>query len=287
MPELPEVEITRQKLQPHLRGRRILKFWTDWPRGLKLARPEFVARDIRGRRILDITRRGKVLFLQLSPQHGSGQAGRPERFLAFHQRMSGRLDYSHILKNMRIKPERWTHVVLRFAGGGELRLIDPRKFGIVWYGTSRDLRADPYLAHLGDDAAGISIGRFLAIARRGRGMVKPFLLRQDRLAGIGNIIADESLWRARIHPRSRLEILSPVRRHLLHRAITSTIRMILSSGGTSLRNWGHPDGRPGHFQELRLVYGRPGQPCPRCRAKLKRLIVAGRGTTICPRCQRV
>ncbi|MBI4132811.1 MAG: bifunctional DNA-formamidopyrimidine glycosylase/DNA-(apurinic or apyrimidinic site) lyase [Candidatus Sungbacteria bacterium] len=286
MPELPEVEITRRKLLPALKSQRILDFWTDWPRGLRLANRQELRRDITGRSIRNVQRRGKVLFFELS--------GLPRRILAIHLRMSGRLEVSPSGRKFRrstkfASPEparRWTHFRWRLSGGRELRFVDPRKFGLVWYGDERELRQNSYLASLGDDARDIAARRFLGALASRRGMIKPLLLRQDVFAGIGNIIADEALWWAKIHPQQELAGLPPRDRIRLHRAVRETIRVMLAAGGTTLRNWGHPDGRTGHYQERRLVYGKSGQPCPRCRSRLLRLFVGGRGTTICPKCQR-
>ena len=286
MPELPEVEVTRQKLLPLIRGRRVLAFWTDWPRGLRVAKSkEQMATSMRGRKILDITRRGKVLFFKLS--------GRPERELAVHLRMSGRIEFVPARRLFWRSPKyatpdresRWVHVRWRLSGNRELRFIDPRKFGLVWYGDPALLATDPYLGRLGRDAKSLDRDEFLDILRRSRGMIKPLLLRQDRIAGIGNIIADESLFRARIHPRAAIAALAPHDLRRLHRAIRGTLGRMLAAGGTSLRDWAMPDGRRGRFQERRQVYGRAGAPCPRCRTTLARIVVGGRGTTMCPRCQ--
>ena len=284
MPELPEVEITRRKLLPLVRGRRILDFWTDWPRGLQatndkgqMTNSRWVATDIRGRRILAVRRRGKVLFFKLS--------GKPERMVAIHLGMSGRLEVPHAAKAAR--GSTWVHFVWRLGGRRELRFIDPRKFGRVWYGSPGVLRRDPYIASLGTDAKAILPDEFTTALRGRRGMVKPLLLRQDVVAGIGNILADESLWRARIHPRTSVAALKGDALGRLYRGLQATIRAVLSSGGTSMRTFRHPDGARGRYQERRLVYGRAGSPCPRCRTRLQRVVVGGRGTTICPQCQRM
>lgn len=292
MPELSEVELTRRDLLPRLRGRRILDFWTDWPRALRAAtsnqRP---ASSMRGRKIFGVTRRGKVLFFKLS--------GKPVRVMAIHLRMSGRLVVTSAGMRQWDKSERsskfvardatsrWVHFVWRLSGGLELRLIDPRKFGRVWYGAPDELRADPYLGALGDDPHRLAFPEFHGLLRSGRGRVKPFLLRQDRFAGIGNIIADEALWRARIHPCALITRLALTQARDLHRAIAKTIGLMLDAGGTTLRDWGRPDGRAGRYQEQRLVYGRAGKPCPRCGTRLLRIVVGGRGTTICSQCQQM
>lgn len=314
MPELAEVEITRRGLRPLLRGRRILGFGTDWPRGLKAAGSiRKIAADMRSRKILNVGRRGKVLFLALSPRSGSGRAGRPPRAMALHLGMSGRLEAIRIpsprypmrpVSKYRRSPvftdrqrSRWVHFRWRLsgrpqggraspsAGGCELRLVDPRKFGRVWYGAPEELGRDPYLGRLGREPNTLGFKTFSEILSPTRGMVKPFLLRQDKFAGIGNIIADEVLWRARIHPRAPLATLGQRGRRRLWQAIGRTVSAMLAAGGTSIRNWAEPTGRPGGYQERRLAYGRAGEPCPRCRTSLRRIVVAGRGTTICPSCQ--
>lgn len=302
MPELAEVEISRQKLLPLVRGRRMLDFWTDWPRGFRVADSvKRIADSMRGRKTLDVARRGKVLFFKLS--------GKPERMLAIHLRMSGRLEVAHssasakrerlrmrhpeprVRSGRGIPPqeqvaETWVHFRWRLSGNRELRFIDPRKFGLVWYGSPEELARDPYLGRLGADVRSLTPQRFLVVLSSGAGMVKPFLLRQDKFSGIGNIIADESLWRAGIHPETRIANLDARTVNALHRSIQHTIRAMLASGGTSIRTWRHPDGAAGRFQERRLVYGKAGKPCRRCKAKLIRIVVGGRGTTICPQCQR-
>ena len=296
MPELPEVEITRMKLLPLVRGRRILDFWTDWPKGLRIVNSKtqkansqkWVANDMRGRKILNVTRRGKVLFFRLS--------GRPERVMAVHLRMSGRLEVAshspgrHPERQRRVSsslPARWTHFAWQLSDGKELRFIDHRKFGLVWYGAPGELQRDSYLGGLGIDAKALLPVDFANALAGRRGMIKPLLLRQDVIAGIGNILADESLWHAGIHPQASVAALGAPALRRLGDSLRLTIQTVLSSGGTSIRNFRHPDGRLGRYQERRLVYGRAGESCPRCRTELCRIVVGGRGTTICPTCQRM
>ncbi len=319
MPELPEVEITRIKLLPRVRGRNILDFWTDWPRGLRAysgkrtphkplrdyagqvaGSMRWVAADMRGRKILDIARRGKVLFFRLSGTPRSKRSpllrGKPERVMAIHLRMSGRLEMALRPAKRHPDPERsegegslsrWTHFSWQLSGNRELKFIDPRKFGVVWYGAPGELKKDPYLGGLGIDARNLAKKAFITALRRHRGMLKPLLLRQNVVAGIGNILADESLWHAGIHPQAGVAGLGDAALGRLHGGLQKTIRIALASGGTSMRNFRHPDGDVGRYQERRLAYGSAGRPCPRCRTTLERLIVGGRGTTVCPACQRL
>ena len=235
---------------------------------------KWVAEDMRGRKILDVARRGKVLFFKLSPRpfgstqgrRGSGQAGQSERVMAIHLRMSGRLEVAKRAKDTKDAKERWMHFCWKLNGGWELRFIDPRKFGRVWYGSPAAMAADPYLGSLGVDAKTLLPADFAVALGGYRGMVKPLLLRQDIVAGIGNILADGALRR-------------------LGGALQDTIRSVLASGGTSMRNFRHPDGNAGRYQDKRLVYGKAGKPCPRCHAVLRRIVVGSRGTTVCPNCQ--
>lgn len=283
MPELAEVEITRRKLMPFIKNKTLVGFWTDWPRGLKLTRPDFIRRDIRRRKILDGHRTGKVIFLHLS--------GKPERMLAFHQRMSGHLEYiatkpSLIRANGRIRQaEKWAHFILKFSDGSELRFVDPRKFGIVWYGSPEDFMKDKYLKNLGVDLKKITFEEFREKLKTRGQMLKAFLLRQDVISGIGNIIADESLWVSRIHPERKTLSLSEREIKILFGALQKTVDKILKAGGTSMRNWQAPGGKKGGYQESYKVYARAGKKCFRCGHKIRRIFTAGRGTSFCPACQ--
>ena len=220
-----------------------------------------------------MARHGKVLFFKLS--------GKPERSFAVHLGMSGRL---WVVAASEL-PSRPTHWVWELSGGVEIRFLDPRKFGTVWYGSSAAFARDPYLGRLGQDARGIPKNAFLRALAGCRAMIKPLLLRQDIIAGVGNILADEALWRAKIHPKTIAAALAPPKFAALARALAATIRESIAAGGSTLRDWSHPDGEQGTFRERHRVYGRAGLPCPRCRAALRRITVGGRGTTICPRCQ--
>lgn len=276
MPELAECEITRRKLLARVKGKVFAGFWTDWPRGLKLAEPGFIGRDITGRKILNVRRQGKVIFIDLS--------GRPEKKLAFHQRMSGRLECFDAFKNLRAN--RHAHFVFRFVDGSRLLFVDPRKFGVVWYGEPKDFVKDRYLRTLGEDLTETSFGRFFDRIKERKQAIKAVLLRQDVVSGIGNIIADESLWEGGIHPAKRASLLCREEARKLFRFLRNTVYEILKAGGTSMRDWGHPDGQRGSYQDRYKVYGRAGQKCLRCAGTLQRSVVAGRGTTFCNFCQR-
>lgn len=281
MPELPEAEITKKKLEL-LEGKVIVGFWSDWPKGLRVSKDAvLINKDIKGRKVLKIRRHGKAIFLDLG--------GSRPRLLALHQRMSGRLTIANhksrtINRDNRAKH---THNKLFFKDGSELWFSDPRKFGVIWYGWPGNVMSDSYFAALGPDMLSLSVEEFKNRLRKRRGMIKPVLLSQNVVAGIGNIIADESLWRSRIHPRRMAVSLSNWEINKLHGSIKKTIVLGIKAGGTSMRDWRHPDGKKGRFQEKFKVYGRKGGLCPRCKkGRVRRILVGGRGSWICIFCQR-
>ena len=286
MPELPEVEITKRKLRPHL-GKTIVDFWSDWPRALRLATLSRISQDITGRRIVLIWRRGKAVFLGLGEEDNS-VSKKVERVLGFHQRMSGRLTIRFKMKDLRLKKaEELKHVHVRviFKDGVELLFQDPRKFGVVWYGSPEEVLKDKYIASLGPDALTVSFPQFQKRITRRAGMIKPVLLRQDVVAGIGNIVADEMLWEAHVHPKIRISELGENEMRSLFRALQTILARSIKAQGTTMRDWAHPDGSKGRFQEHMRVYGKKGAGCSRCKNKIERIVVGSRGTWICSFCQ--
>ena len=284
MPELPEVEITARKLTP-LVGKSVLRFFSHWPKSLHAAySPVEVDWDIRGRAIETITRHGKVVFLNLGL--GPHPKQNTERVLAFHQRMSGRLfiklEKWHGAKEM-LSP--YVRTQLIFERGVELHFLDPRKFGVVWYGSPQELGNDPYIKSLGPDALGIAPEVFKQRFAKRSGAIKPLLLRQDIVAGIGNIIADETLWKAKIHPLTLLPTLGTKDHKRLHESLQETLKRAIKANGSTLKDWKHPDGESGGFAKYMKVYSRKGQPCETCTTPIIRMVVGGRGTWICTSCQ--
>ncbi len=270
MPELPEVEIACRKLRPLLGGKRFLRFWTDWPRGLRISSAPEVKKDIPGKRIEKVERLGKAIVLHLSH----------ERVLALHQKMSGKV---------LIVPQgtKDTHIHFRFAlsGDKELVLHDVRKFGVVWYGREDEVKKESYFASLGKDALGVSFGEFKKLMESKKGMLKSLLLRQDVFSGVGNIIADETLWRARLHPKRRAEYLNAAEIKILWRSLRFVLNRSIKLGGSTMRDWLHPDAARGGYFTARAVYRRKGERCPRCAGVITRIVVASRGTFICASCQ--
>jgi len=310
VPELPEAETTLRKLTSIIR-KTIAGFSADLPRGLRITKSAAkIAKDIKNRKIAALTRTGKVIFLWLTSKDSHSNALKNvrinsvksrrrnvkkeayERVLALHQGMSGRLllkrraNHSHSPPRKETMDEKYVRARVIFEDGRELLFKDPRKFGVIWYGSPREIEEDRYLAALGPDGLTVTFQEFKHRLQKHKGMIKPLLLRQDTVAGIGNIIADETLWEARIHPKRRLTSLTPQMMQTLFKALKRVLLRSIRAGGTTLRDWKHPDGKSGKFQNYMRIYGRDGKPCIRCGNKVRRIIVGSRGTWICPMCQK-
>jgi formamidopyrimidine-DNA glycosylase len=272
MPELPEVETIARGLRPVVEGAAIA--------GIDICRPDYVrclppstVADLAGRRISRVGRHGKRLILELSPP---GE-------IVFHFGMSGRL----LVAGARDRIEPHTHLRLRLRGRRrELRVSDPRRFGAVWIrsrpnGTGMAASGPP---PLGPDALAVRLPAFRNLLERPR-QIKALLLDQRAIAGLGNIYCDEALFTARIHPATRAARLEEDETRRLLLVLQRILRTAIRHGGSTLRDYRDVRGRPGAFQRHHRVYGRTGQPCPRCGAAIVRLIVAGRSSHVCPRCQ--
>ena len=275
MPELPEVETIRRQLAPHLEGRRIESAQVLDPRWSEPAAPEEVADALVGREILAVGRRGKYLDVEL--------AG--EVHLVMHLRMTGNL--------LLVPPgedgdRRYVRVRLGLDDGSTLLFTDPRRFGtgLVLLG---DAARDEYFAsRLGVEplSPDFTPEALRALAKGRRSPVKAFLLSQERIAGVGNIYADEALWRARIHPLRAVGTLRRPQIEALHAAVVESLEAGIDARGATIDDFRHVDGAEGSFQDRFMVHRREGEPCPRCGTTIVKLRAAGRGTYICPHCQR-
>lgn len=226
--------------------------------------PDAMSQGLSGRRILSLERQGKYLIFHLD----SG-------WMTVHLRMTGRL----LIDGQRTA---WTRAELAFDDGHALIFEDVRQFGrLLWY---PEYPAD--VARLGPDALGLEADVFVSLLKSRRTKVKPLLLNQQILCGLGNIYVDEALHRARIHPLAIAERLSRARLLRLHRAVAEVLDEALAAGGSSISDYVDADGRRGKFQLAHRVYGRADQPCPACGASIRRIVVGQRGTHFCPRCQR-
>jgi formamidopyrimidine-DNA glycosylase len=275
MPELPEVETIRRQLSEHVRGRTITDVEVLDPLLVDPLDPRDFEQRVMGRSISALERTGKYLFVELD--HGEA--------LALHLRMTGQLLWSPAEPDEAVPHAR---AVFRIDDGSVITFADVRRFGRAWllppgradreraWGgrTGVDARSPRFTAHgLGHSLS----GRTAAI--------KALILDQRIVAGVGNIYADEALFRARIHPRRPGGSLSPAEVSRLHRAIRDRLRMGISVGGASFDRYRDAHGGLGGMQDLFLVHRRRGEPCPRCRTTIEKGVVAQRGTYWCPRCQ--
>jgi formamidopyrimidine-DNA glycosylase len=270
VPELPEVETIVRELRPHVVGKAIHDAHVDWARSIAHPLediPRFCA-GLRGRQFVDLWRRGKFAVFALDDgQH-----------MLVHLRMSGRLLLAPGGKPQHLR------LVLHLSGGGRLYFYNQRKFGRLWLVDD----PDAVLGDLGPEPLSkeFTPELFLSLLQKRRGMLKPLLLNQRFLAGLGNIYADESLFRAGLHPQRTADTLTEADVRSLHQAIQGVLRQALAHHGTTFDGiFVRPQGEEGRQQEGLLVYGQQDQPCTRCGTPIERIVVGGRGTHLCPRCQ--
>jgi len=265
MPELPEVETIARQLHAVFIGQTVSALWCNWPRMLSPRRAE-LHRRVRGAAVTGITRRAKFLVWHFD------RGG----VLLIHLRMSGR----PLVVRRGERPGKHVHFILRFTAGPEMHLEDTRKFARASWAAD----ADPATRDLGIEPLGPQFTPDWladALGRRSR-QLKPALLDQRLIAGLGNIYTDEALFRAGLHPLRKTDSLRDPEVARLHAAIIEVLRAAIRHNGASL-DWVYPDGEmQDHFQ----AYGRTGQPCVRCGTAIRRLVVGQRGTHVCPRCQR-
>ena len=274
MPELPEVETVRRSLEPYLVGRRVTAVDAA-PVRLRLGIEPGQWRPLAGGGPLrELRRRGKYILADF----GGSTA-------VLHLGMSGRL----VLQPYTAACEKHTHLRVRFDDGRELRLVDPRRFGMAVVVATAALPVFAPLAQLGADALdGDGAGALMAAARRARAPIRALLLDQRVVAGVGNIYASEALARAGIHPLKRANAISSERLGRLAGAVTGVLADALVAGGTTLADGGFQDasGNEGDFAVQLDVYGREGHPCRTCGSVVRRRIAGGRSVFYCPRCQR-
>jgi formamidopyrimidine-DNA glycosylase len=269
MPELPEVETIRRQLAPVVEGRVLEEMEVLDARWCEPAPPVEVADAVRGRRVERLSRRGKYLVWELED----------DVHLVMHLRMTGNLLYTD--------DARFARVRLRFSEGGTVLFCDQRRFGtgIVLLGS--DARDEYFASRLGVEplTPDFTADALRELARGRRAPVKAFLLSQERIAGVGNIYADEALYRARIHPLRPVGTLKRAQIEALHAAVVEALEAGIDARGATIDDFRHADGASGSFQDRFLVHLREGEPCGRCGTKIVKMRAAGRGTYVCERCQ--
>jgi formamidopyrimidine-DNA glycosylase len=276
MPELPEVEVTRAALAPALEGAvvRAVRLGKPlrWPLGIDAVR-------LAGSRIGPVSRRGKYLWLPLVADQGAAGGG-----LLWHLGMSGSLAFHATAA----APGAHDHADL-VTERGTLRLTDPRRFGAVLWSPSREEGlAGRLLARLGSEPFDerFTAAAFRRALRERRAAVKSVLLAGDVIVGAGNIYACEALYLAGIDPRTPSHRIGPLRAQRLLDALRQVLADAITAGGSTLRDFRDPHGVAGEYQARRHVYDREGQPCPRCGASVRRVVLGQRSTYFCPGCQK-
>lgn len=270
MPELPEVETTRRGLEPLLVGQSIMNLEVREPRLRWPVDPSLPAR-LRNERIVSVERRGK--YLLIATRNGC---------LIWHLGMSGSLRY---LNDPGV-PQSHDHLDLVLSTGACVRFNDPRRFGSVHFSDAPEkhwLLASLGPEPLSDHFSGYHLWRS---ARGRRVAIKQHIMNSRIVTGVGNIYANEALFRSRIHPRRAAGRISRQRLDALAASIKHVLADAIRAGGTTLRDFVGGDGRPGYFQQTLAVYGRGGEPCRECAAPLKQVVIGQRATYYCPRCQR-
>jgi formamidopyrimidine-DNA glycosylase len=271
MPELPEVETVANGVDARVRGQRIVGVWTSGkPQTFKSPESEIVE-TLTGARIERVRRVGKTIVMDL------GRASEGAAQFLVHLGMTGRLLVSRA--EVALPPH--THAVLSLGDGREVRFVDPRRFGRLSVVTEEGGYAGP-----GAEPTTISVEEFSKLFKGRKLAIKAALLNQSILHGVGNIYADESLFRAGIRPRKQAGRLTKTELPRLHEALQQVLAHAIELGGSSVSDYVDADGVRGFFQLEHKVYGRGGETCKDCGAGLKKIVVGGRTTVYCPTCQR-
>ncbi|MBT2660524.1 DNA-formamidopyrimidine glycosylase [Bacillus sp. ISL-45] len=275
MPELPEVETVRRTLEVLTIGKEIKEVSVFWPKMIKT--PDEVEQfndALKGQTIKEVGRRGKFLILYT------------EYFaLVSHLRMEGKYG----VFNAEEPVEKHTHVIFHFTDGTQLRYKDVRKFGTMHlYEKGKEFETQP-LADLGPEpfSENFTVEWLSEKLKKTNRKIKPALLDQKILVGLGNIYVDEALFRAKIHPERIANSLSPEEEAVLYREIVSTLSEAVEKGGSTIRSYVNSQGQIGMFQLQLYAYGRRGEPCKVCGTPLEKTVVGGRGTHYCPSCQKL
>ena len=274
MPELPEVETVAQGLRRRALGRRIAAVEVRHPAVIAGSVEEFAA-TLEGRTLAGVSRKGKAIAVELAGEDGSAA-----RYLLVRLGMTGQLTVTP--HEAPVEPH--THVFMSLDDGREeLRFRDVRRFGRLRSLTLPEL--ERILGSLGPDAQRVLEPQFLAAMRGRKGAIKSWLMNQNLVAGLGNIYADEALFEACIHPLSQPGRVSADKARRLYRAVRKVLNRAVRLGGTTFSDYMDVEGRPGAFLAKLRVYQHTGEPCRRCGQAIRRIVIAGRSSHFCPKCQ--
>lgn len=266
MPELPEVEIIKRELERAALGKRIIEVKINNPKVIKVPKREAFLKGLKNTTIRDILRKGKLLILELS----SGNS------LLIHLRLTGQLIYPGDAKQSRVSFKLSDNKWLDFNDRrllGELRLVD-------------DWTSLRFIKELGPELFDLTVDKFKEMLGNRRTKIKPLLMEQTFISGIGNLYAAEALFRAKIHPERSASSLSDKEKEVLFKEANTVLSEAIKDKGSSMDQYVQLSGRPGDYARYHKVYGRAGEPCFVCKTPIKRIVLAGRGTYFCPKCQR-
>ncbi len=286
MPELPEVETVVRSLARAVLGDTIESVWLgSKPEPLKSPAAE-IERTLRHARIAGVRRMGKHIVIELEKSRARAKKQRapkkalpstnPTAQFIVHLGMTGQL----LVSKPEQEVEKHTHLIAHLASGRELRFVDPRRFGRLAVHARNGFEAG------GVEPLDVAFEAFASLFHKRKTPIKSALLNQKLLRGVGNIYADESLFRARVRPRRRTASLTRAELRRLYDAIQQVLSQAIAAGGSSVSDYVNAEGEPGFFQFEHRVYGREGEPCLVCRTPIKRLVIAGRSSHYCPRCQK-
>ncbi|WP_418792094.1 DNA-formamidopyrimidine glycosylase [Phosphitispora sp. TUW77] len=274
MPELPEVETIRRSLEHKIKGKIFTGVDIYLEKILKGIDPGEFDEKLKGKKITGISRRGKYLIIQLA----GGLV------IVVHLRMTGQLLYCSAEQ----EKSKYTHMIFHLSDQGELRFVDQRQFGKVQFLPAKDLENHSSLKNLGVEPLSdeFTRGFFMKGLKNRRVKIKPLLLEQEFIAGIGNIYADEALFRAKVNPEKVASNLSSREASKLFIAIKEVLEEGIENKGTSIKDYIDGDGNQGNNQNNLRVYGREGQPCIKCGTEIQRVVIRGRSSHFCPKCQK-
>jgi formamidopyrimidine-DNA glycosylase len=275
MPELPEVETVARGLQRRVAGDVIESVWISGKKQPLKSSAEEIVSTLEGSRIALARRVGKHIAIDLEKVPQAGMPASPHAQWIVHLGMTG----SMLVTTPDMPLEKHTHLVAKLASGKEVRFVDPRMFGKL------AVTHEPFKAP-GSEPLDIGFEIFVNLFRKRKTPIKSALLNQSLLSGVGNIYADESLARAGIRPRRRAASLTRAERKKLYDALQKVLNEAIKLGGSSVSDYVDADGERGFFQIRHLVYGREGKPCRKCKTPIKRIVIAGRSSHYCPKCQR-
>lgn len=276
MPELPEVETVRKGLLQLVLNKEIATVTVFWPKIIAAPEVEIFKSELVGQKIETIGRRGKYLIFELSDYE-----------LISHLRMEGK--YEFFASDTKAVVTKHTHVIFHFTDGSQLQYRDVRKFGrmaLVLKGEAQNFKG---IAQLGPEPTPetFKLAQFKSDLKKTKREIKPALLDQKMVTGLGNIYVDEALWLAKIHPMQPCDSLNDAQIKRLRLCIIDVLNRAVAAGGTTVRTYLNALGKAGSFQLSLNVYGKGGQPCLRCQTPIEKIKVAQRGTHLCPHCQKL